>query len=321
MTKLTRADKIIISYLEHDGKIKEKDLAKKCNLSKDSIRYRINRLKKENIITSHSIFLDYTKLGNQSFKLYLKLNGSLKQKQELKHFLATKKEVFAYFESYGSWNLAIVFFAPNLEHYYLLENELLKRFGKLIIDAKLSIMTDAQIFNNKLIYDNMISKNYPIWGEIIKNPIDNKDKIILRELVKNSISTLVALSTKTSLSIDTVRQRIKKLEKRNIIRFYTTGINYQKLDLEIYKLFIYVKNYDSLQEKNLFNHIKSINSSRDLIRTIGPWKIEIEFLIKKHQEFERILKDLQEKFSDIIQDLNFSIIRNETYHPNQQLLL
>ena len=44
--KLTKADKIILKNIAHNPRIFEKKLAQKCNLSKDSIRYRINRLEK-----------------------------------------------------------------------------------------------------------------------------------------------------------------------------------------------------------------------------------------------------------------------------------
>ena len=319
--KLTKADKVILKYVAFNPRITEKVLAKKCNLSKDSIRYRINRLEKLKVITGYGAFVDYTRLGYSSFKLYLKLNATFSQKQELVSFLMNQKHVFSIFESDGKWDVGMASFARDRNDYYEFENRLLSKFGGIIASKKVCLMLDAVVFNNNRILDDKVLEEHPLWQSSRNETIDNKDKILLHELHKNSKETLVNLAGKTNLSIDSVSKRIKKLNGSKIIPFYTTEINYNLLGFEKYKLFIYVKKYSEEFEKKLFGFLKTKKSLLNVIRMIGPWKLEVEFLIEKHDEFQKILSELQEKYSDYIQGLDFSIFRNDLLFPSRDLLL
>lgn len=319
--KLTKADKIILKAISHNPRILEKELAKKCNLSKDSIRYRINRLEKLKIILGYGFFIDYAMLGYNSYKLYLKLNATTKQKLELRDFLGQQKHVFSIFESNGNWDIATAIFAKTRKEYYNFENKLLLKFGNIISSKKFCLMLDAIVFNNNFLLDNNKIEEFIVWNPEKTETIDEKDKIIIHELHKNSRESLVNLAEKASLSIDSTSKRIKKLRDKKIIGFYHTDIDYNLLGFEKYKLFIYVKKYSEDFEKNLFNYFRSNKNTSNIIKMIGPWKIELEFLIKEHNAFEKIISELQEKFSDYILKLDFSIFRNEVWHPSENLLI
>jgi DNA-binding Lrp family transcriptional regulator len=319
--KLTKADKIILRNLEYNPRILEKELARKCNLSKDSIRYRINRLKELRVITGYNAFVDYTVLGYRSFKLYLRLNATTEQRKRLRSFLEKEKNVFALFESYGNWDLAVVIFAKKRIDYYEFENKLLSRFGNLIGSKKFCLMLDAVLLDNNLIHDDGMVVEYGVWKERIIETIDEKDRLLIHALHKNSRESLVDLTAKVGLSIDAVSKRIKKLKIKNIIPFYTTAIDYNLLGFEKYKLFIYTKNYSDEVEKELIAFLKSKKNTINLIRILGPWKLEVEFLIKEHEEFDKILSELQKKFANNVQKLDYSIFRNEVRFPSEKLLV
>ena len=314
--KLTKADKIILKNIAYNPRIFEKKLAHKCNLSKDSIRYRSNRLEKLGVILGYGTFIDHKLLGYKSFKLYIKLNATLEQKEELKKFLSVQKQVFSIFESHGNWDLGVALFAKDNLDYYNFENKLLSKFGDIINSKNFCMMLDAVIFNNNLIYDDNEIQEFPVWGEGVIEKIDDKDKELIKELDKNSKETLVNLADKIKLSIDSVSKRIKKLNERKIIAFHTTKIDYNLLGFEKYKLFLYTKNYSKEIEEKLFEFFKNIKNTINVIRIIGPWKLEVEFLIEKHQEFEGILSKVQESFSEDIQKLEYFIFRNDTYFMN-----
>ena len=319
--KLTKADKIILKNLEHNPRILEKKLAKKCNLSKDSIRYRINRLEKLGVIKGYGAFVDYVVLGYKSFKLYLRLNATSEQKQQMRKFLENEKSVFAIFEAHGNWDMAIAIFAKNRLDYHEFENKLLSKFGGIIGSKEFCLMMDGVIFDNNLIYDEKIIKEHRFWrGSLIGN-IDEKDKILLNELHKNSRESLANLSEKIGLSIDAVSKRIKKLDHKNVIQFYTTKIDYNLLGYETYKLFIYTKKYSNEIEKQLFEFLKNQKNIMNIVRILGGWKLEVEFLVKEYSEFEKILSEMQKKFSDSIQKLDFSVFRNEVWFPSDKLLV
>ncbi|MBR9706618.1 Lrp/AsnC family transcriptional regulator [Candidatus Pacearchaeota archaeon] len=318
--KLTKADKIILRNVEYNARIFEKELARKCNLSKDSIRYRINRLKKLGVITGTGAFIDYTALGYSSYKLYLKLSATNEQKEELRKYLGTQKQIFAIFESSGNWDIAIAVFAKTRGEYYEFENNLLSKFGNLIYSKDFCLMIDAVLLQNNLIIHENQRDEFPVWGGKIVD-VDAKDKILMNELHRDGKQNLLDLGGRAKLSIDSVSRRIKRLVKSKVIPFFSTSINYNKLGFEKYKLFIYVKNYSNDVEEKILDFLRTNKHTLNYIKMIGPWKLEVEFLVKNHDEFENILSLIQENFPDIIQKLEFSIFRNEVWFPCEKLLV
>jgi len=315
--KLSKSDKIILSNIEWNARITNKELAKLCNLSKDGVKYRIKRLENKKIITKYKAIIDNKKLGQESYKIYLKIQTTRTNMERIKTYLATKKEVFAYFESRGNWNLGIAYFAKNSKEYYKLENELQNKFGEYIIEKKLCQMVEATIQTNKAINEEMKFKEYKLWDKIENKQLDETKKIILKEINKNPKITLHELCAKTNKSIETIMRKKKELEEEKIIALYSTTINYQKIGIEIYKIFIYVKKFNQEVDNKLTNYFKELNQTRDIIKTIGPWKLEIELAIKNHEEYEQIIEELLEQFENNIQNIEYSIFRNETFHPKE----
>ncbi|HLC72589.1 MAG TPA: winged helix-turn-helix transcriptional regulator [Candidatus Nanoarchaeia archaeon] len=319
--KLTKADRIILKSLAYNSRILEKELAKRCSLSKDSIRYRTKRLEKLGVIKGYGVFIDYTSLGYQPYKLYLKLNATNQQKEGLIAFLKKQRHVFSIFESYGTWDIGTAIFAKDRMDYYTFETQLLSEFGSIINSKHFCLMLDAVIFNNNLLYEDKNITEYSFWKSEHIETIDEKDKLLLHELHKDSTTNLVKLSRKAHLSIDSVSKRIRRLNDKKIISFYPTTIDYNLLGYEKYKLFISVKNYSVEAERKLFAFLKTQKQTLNIIRIIGSWKLEVEFLIREYAELYNLLSALQEKFSDNILKLEFSIFRNELWFPSEHLLL
>ena len=317
--KLDKSDKIILTNIEYNARIREKELAKLCHLSKDSIRYRIKKLEEQNLILGYSAFIDYTKLGHLSYKLYLKIQGSEKDWTRLRNFLDLQPAVFARFESQTDWNFCIAYFAKSLYDYYLFERSLFTKFGHIIQSLELCHMLDATIFESRIFLERK-TKEFNLFGEIKQNKIDNLDVMLLEQLLHDSSQPLLALANKIKLSPDATKKRIQRLEKEQVIRRYTTAINYPKLGFEIYKVFIFVKEYTEEVEKKIIAKLSSYNNTRNLIRMVGPWKLEIEFICSNYDELFNILKDLRILFSENITSINYSIFRNEVYYPSKKII-
>ena len=182
MDKLTLVDKKILYMMEYNPRTTFKELAKTCRLSKDTIKYRINRLEKEKIITQYTCYIDYKKLGNQSYKLYFKLNGTSEQKEALKEYLRKQKNIFAMFDSSGTWNFAIALFAKTHEEFNKIENSLLEKFGEIIAERKFCTMIDARLFHKNLLEadaKNQIGEDI-FWGEIENKKLDEIDKKLIK---------------------------------------------------------------------------------------------------------------------------------------------
>ncbi len=320
-TILTLADRKILSLIEYDPRATFKELATACHLSKDTIKYRIARLEKEKIILGYTAFIDYKKLGNQSYKLYIKLNASSEQKEKLKEFLRKQKNVFAIFESNGNWNLGVAIFAKTHLEFNEIENSILENFGELISGIRFCSMIDAQVLQNDFFKLNKTTQTFHFWGALESQKIDELDKRLVKLIHQNSRISLVDLSGELKLSIDAIKKRIKKLEERKILPIYRTSINYLSLGFDHYKMLIFPKNYSNESERGVINFLKNNKSCINIIRTIGPWKLEAEFLAENISQIDQITDELNEKFQKEIRDIEISLIKKEELFACKELLL
>lgn len=320
--KLTLADRKILSSIEYNPRITLKELAEYCNLSKDTIKYRINRLEEKKIILDYITFIDYKKLGNQSYKLYLKLNCSLTKKEEFKNYLRNQKNVFAIYESNGTWNIAIAIFAKEDFEFQNIENSILELFGDIISHRRFCIMVEAEMYQQNFFdLPEFKSNQFSLWGEIKSSQLDEKDKKLVKLLHKNSRESLVNLSKELVLSWDAVKNRIDRLANKKIMQIYKAIINYSQLGFDHYKILIFPKKYSNKSEVEIIEFLKQSSSCINIIKTIGPWKLEAEFLVKDSNEIDEVMYSLNEKFGENILDLEVSIVRNEELFACKDLLL
>lgn len=62
---------------------------------------------------------------------------------------------------------------------------------------------------------------------------DTKDSEILKQLLKNSRLSSREIARRTNTSIGTVLSRIKEMERKGIVKYYTTAIDYEKIGYEL----------------------------------------------------------------------------------------
>ena len=92
--------------------------------------------------------------------------------------------------------------------------------------------------------------------------MDEKNLDLLKELEKNGRQNLKKLSKKTGMSITTVYERIKKLEKNGVIKGYQALIDYQKIGFDLPVIIELVvkreKQFDVVNKLIKFNNVSAI---------------------------------------------------------------
>jgi len=135
-----------------------------------------------------------------------------------------------------------------------------------------------------------------------KLKIDLKDNKILEILRKNSRITYQQISKQVHLSHDAVRYRIQKLEKSGIIDNYSIKINYPLLGYNEYQILF--QHIESKHEKikSFYNYLIKHNNIINVIFYSDKWDLKVVILAKDAVELDKILTDIDNKFSDILID-------------------
>jgi len=129
-------------------------------------------------------------------------------------------------------------------------------------------------------------------NNIISNPqikLDSKDKKILELLSQDARMSISEISKKSKIQRDSVAYRINKLEKLNVIKFYTTILNPSALGFPIYS-YVHIKlhNLDESLEKQFVAFLVANPQVTYVVKISGEWDYDITIAAKDLGNFTRI---------------------------------
>ncbi|MBS3170248.1 Lrp/AsnC family transcriptional regulator [Candidatus Woesearchaeota archaeon] len=152
-------------------------------------------------------------------------------------------------------------------------------------------------------------------NNIISSPsikLDSKDKKILELLSQDARMSISEISKKSKIQRDSVAYRINKLEKLNVIKFYTTILNPSALGFPIYS-YVHIKlhNLDESLEKQFVAFLVANPQVTYVVKISGEWDYDITIAAKDLGNFDDVLKEIRYKFSKIIQNYSSDLILQE----------
>ncbi|PIN75121.1 AsnC family transcriptional regulator [Candidatus Woesearchaeota archaeon CG10_big_fil_rev_8_21_14_0_10_37_12] len=126
--------------------------------------------------------------------------------------------------------------------------------------------------------------------------LDDKDRAIIRELLKNSKQTTSQLGKKLNMPITTVHNRIKKLEKEQIIRHYTVNLDYKKLGQPILAFIGVTINYQAdpkklINQTEIAKEIKKISCVQECTIMTGGTDLMVKVLASDIMELNDIVTE------------------------------
>lgn len=313
MIELDIKDRKILYELDTNSRQSYHEIAKKVGLSKDSIIYRINKLKESDIIKKFHTLIDVGKLGFISFRLYLKLqNTTPEQESEIIEFIKDQKIVTWCASIDGDYDLGMWILVKSIKEMNLFWKEILKKYTNFIDKRWLTIFTKVSYFSR--VYLTGKKQNFDEYifiTEPEERKIDENDIEILKLLALDSRISVLDISQKLKLTPKTVSARIKDLEKRKIIVGYRTMFDLEKLGYQYFKLHINLHNVTEEKQRKFRAFVKQHPNIIYDNEVLGGDDFEIEIQIGTLSEFRAIIDDIKKQFSDIIKSYNHMTIYKE----------
>lgn len=150
--------------------------------------------------------------------------------------------------------------------------------------------------------------------------LDLKDKRILHELDKNARISYSEIAKRIRLSKNSVINRIKELEKEEIILGYNTLININSLGYTTYDVYLKFKNIDYEKEQEIIN--KAIQNKNMWLVAKVEGNINLSLLIstKTPEEFDIIWNKFYEEIKPFVEVTRIAILL-EYHHFQRKYLL
>ena len=126
-----------------------------------------------------------------------------------------------------------------------------------------------------------------------KLELDKKDKKILYELYLNARVPVSKISKKVGLSKDTVKYRIKRMEKKGLILGHTAVVNLNKLEYHWNILLIQTNFENQSQETSFIEFTQECKNILKVMKCSGKWDYQIDVVYSSILEFNKIINKIK----------------------------
>jgi len=288
-------DRKILAELEMNARVPWSELAKKVGVSKQVVKYRVERLEKEEFIQGYNAIVDVNKLGQVIYVVYLKL-VRMSSSSEFGWMNAIDKDanVLGVGKNAGYWDLTIALRVRNHHEF----DEVFKRItsGKQdkIKEKLVTSEIESTYFSTRLVFDSKTKEFATSSNGDVK--VDEKDLELLKFLSEDCRISLLNLSEKVRMSPNGVKERIKALENRNVIIGYKTKLNYEQLGYLHFRVFLHLNKFSAEIYNGVRTFLKKKGNVESVSRYVGYADVDFRCYAKTLEEFYSFVSEVKDKF-------------------------
>jgi hypothetical protein len=85
-------------------------------------------------------------------------------------------------------------------------------------------------------------------------------------------------------------------------------------------IFLYFRNLTKNDEKKLREYCRQNSKIIHLVRQISPWDIELEMMCESYLDYNKIISELTEEFSTVINKVETAIMSENYVFPSNKMV-
>ncbi len=287
-------------------------LSKNVGLSRENIYYRIQNLIKKKFIRDFIVDIDYKKLKFSHYVVFLQYDKiTLEKEKQIIEYLKESKNASWIGPLTGKMSLCFDIYLRNTNELNQFLINFLTKFKDNIGEYLVLNVSESEYFFNKIINQPLFIQKQNRETETIK--LDKTDLAILKRLNNNPRSSYIKISEGLKLTPNAMKQRIKNLEKKNVIVGYSISLNYKAFGFEWQGLQIRLTNPDKEIEKkikNYFRENKKVVFFYQYTKS-GIYDFDMGILIKNSGELRGFINELRSKFYEDIEIIDTFLVLEE----------
>lgn len=311
MEKIDLKDRKILYQFDINSRRSVNQIAKRVGIPKSVISYRIKKLKDKEIIQNFYTVINPSKLGYIVPRFHFSFQYvTPKIEKEITDFFIKNKFTSIIGTGEGSWNLSVTFWIKDMSDFFLIWQEIQKKYGHFFKEQNLSYFINEIHFRPTYLLINEYEKSERDKIQIIRNdkPIEitDIDMEILRLISSNARIPLKEIGKKINLTSEATNYRIKQLIKKRIIIAFRTNYNINKIGYQLFRVYIYLRFYN--QREKIINYIKYNSYLAYADTTIGESQLELEFHLKNTNQLHCIMQNITTKFPNVIKYYDYTTL-------------
>ena len=208
--------KKILFEVSINSRISTKELGKRAGASQQSASYLLNILKKRKLIENLVTVVDAVKLGYINVLVGFNFIKSDNQvKKDIINELKKMPEIILIEGGKEGVDLLVEYSAPNLSAFNKINSEVIyNHFKDLRVIFVFPIIVNHE-YSRKYLSKKIESKDLILSGDRPMKELSEKEQKVLEELIRHPDKRIIDISTMLSLSVKSVLNIKKNLEKSN----------------------------------------------------------------------------------------------------------
>ena len=303
--KLDLYDKKLLYELDKNSAISLSELSKKLKKSKQFILYRMKQLEEANIVTGYNAIIDMSKLGFFTFRVYFKFQQTTIEEgtKFIDYVRKNFQQVWTITSMHGKWDYALFLGVKTIAEFHTIWDGIMLAYKKNIKSYNVAVYAPVYNFNRKFFIENPQESIERVYGVGEKEDIDDLDWKIIETYSNNVRQSSVEIGRKLKVSPDTIRARIKKLEKKKVIIGYKIGLNLEPLGFTSYRVDLQL--LSTIRNKEIFEFCKRHKNIYQINKSIGGADFEIEVIVKDLNHLLKIIDEIKSAFKDVVNDVDY----------------
>ena len=301
--KLDKVNLTIMQRLNENSKCSLQELSSELNISKPSVKNRVEYLKNEKILLKSTLVLNFDNLGYEAWIIYLKTQDHYENKDFYKKL--NLDNIVEIISLYGDYSLYIKFIIKN-------QNEK----EKIITNILEKINVKNYLYQKVNFYDIIPAKKFiDEKKDMISNPhklnLTKLDLNILRLLSKNPQISNIEIAKELNESFQKISYHV-----RDLYRSRTILISPYFSNIFLFNMLSYMITFD-LKDKEIkekfVNFLIMYKNTNGVSVFEGKTDIMCIFISKSLFEFHEFFEVISKKFPNKINEFNISLIQTQYY--------
>jgi len=330
--KIDAFDKKILYYLSLNGRLSYSTLASNVGISRESIKARMEKMKKNNVIVNFSTILNAPYFGLNFYTLYLSFNKlDASKAKKMDKYIRNQRSAIWVNRCLGKWDYTLLLLVKDSKDMADITGEIKENFrgaikeidfDEVLYEYKYAanlgdFFKDINIKPLKVskegssFYSLLDSEVTTIEKEFEKVSIDETDVKIIELLGSNCRIPLQEMSKKLKIPIENIRYKMKRMAEKKVIASFWIAINYGMFGYQWYRIRMRTYKITEEGEKDLSKYIINHPNIFWSTRILGQNDIHIDIRLKGNKELNEFFEEFNEKFENLLIDYETIIMTEE----------
>lgn len=315
MASIDAKDLKILYELDKDSRQSNSEIGRKLRLSKEVVKYRIDRMLECGVIIKFNTITNYFKLGYSKYRLFLRFKNVNKEKiDEIGEYFSSDGKSEWVVSCTGRWDMIVTFHLRNVNEFDDRIQGMMNRFSAYIQEKATATTLHLVHHLREYLREKQAREIKSVVYHTSADEqfqVDDADTGILKMLANNARMSVVDIGKRLLMTPRTVQYRMRRLEKAGVILAYKVLVDPKKMGNIFCKAIVYLASSDKEKIERFVTYCSSMPEAIWPQRVLGTWDFELDFEIGSYDRFQERLFEIKEKFSEIIQRTEFIIVSRE----------